>query len=239
MSEILLPKTFIDRSPDGKYSHLNGLPKISYSQVNSWKDPTYRPDYIKQYFLGINIPSGIFADFGSSVGTYIEGVGTNNMDCHKEYEHLLCEEDRQYLNGIPYPENSIYEDYIVVNMGDYCIEGFADRGIYLPKKRVIVEDFKTGSVSKKKDYYASSDYMQTNLYSYQKEEEGYTIEDCRVILLDRAGNNSAKSPIRLTGKKEVVPTPYDRAKTELFLEQVTDTVKEISDFYKKYIKMFT
>ena len=238
MSELLLPKIFIDRSIDQKYKHLNGKPKVSYSQINSWKDPQYRPDYIKQYMVGIQIPSGIFADYGSAAGTFVEAIGTKDMKCHDEYSHILSDSDRDFLKQLEYPENSIYEDYIVVDMGDYCIEGFADRGIYTTPNTVIVEDFKTGSIAKKKAFYASDDYMQTNLYSYQKENEGFEVEDCRVILLDRAGNNSAKSPIRLTGKLEMIPTPYSREKTELFLEQVTETVHEISDYYKKYKKFF-
>ena len=234
---IILPKVYKDNSKEQKYKSLNKKPKISYSQYNSWNSSEYRPDYIKQYMVGIPIPSGIFADFGSSVGTWIEGKGTGNMNCHDEYSHLLSDSDREFLQTLEYPDNSIYEDYIVVDMGDYCIEGYMDRGIY-NKKSVIVEDFKTGAIKKKKDYYASPDYQQTRLYSYQKENEGYEIEDCRVLLLDRAGNNSAKSPIRLTGEIEVIPTLYDRKDTEVFLEDVTRTVHEISDYYKKYLKYF-
>ena len=81
--------------------------------------------------------------------------------------------------------------------------------------------------------------MQTNLYSYQKENDGYSIEECGVIMLDRAGNNSAKSPIRLTGKVEFIPTPYSRERTEEFLDStVRKTVEEISDYYQKYLKLF-
>ena len=234
---LILPKTFIDRSPDGKYSKFNGMPKLSYSQYSAWNSTEYKSAYIKQYIAGIDVGGNLFSSYGSSCGTYIEGKGTGNMDCHKEYEHLLCESDRDFLHTLEYPENSIYEDYIVVDMGGYCIEGYADRCIYNEKK-VIVEDFKTGSIIKKRDYYASKDYRQTNLYAYQKELEGFEIEDCRVLLLDRAGNNSAKSPIRLTGKMEIIPTPYDRKDTEVFLEDVTRTAHEISNYYKMYLKLF-
>ena len=238
MAKLILPKTFIDRSPDGKYSKFNGMPKLSYSQYSAWNSIEYKSAYIKQYIAGIDIGGNLFSTYGSSCGTYIEGKGTGNMDCHKEYEHLLSDSDREFLHTLDYPENSIYEDYIVINMGNYCIEGFMDRGIYTTPNTVIVEDFKTGSIAKKKEYYASKDYRQTNLYAYQKDIEGYEIEDCRVLLLDRAGNNSAKSPIRLTGKIEVISTPYDKKDTETFLEDVTRTAHEISDYYKQYLKLF-
>lgn len=236
---LILPKTFIDRSPDGKYSKFNGMPKLSYSQITSWKSDQYRPGYIKQYICGIQVPSGIFADYGSACGTYIESVATKNSECHEEYKHLLSENDRQILNDLDYPENSVYEDYIVVDMGDFVIEGFADRCTYFEDQSLHTHDFKTGSIAKKKADYASSDYKQTNVYSYVKENEGNSISDCGVILLDRAGNNSPKSPIRLTGKIEFVPTPYNRAQTEEFLDStVRKVAQEISDYYKQYQKLF-
>ena len=238
MSKIILPKKFIDRSPDGKYKHLNGKNKISYSQWTSWKSNQYRPGYIKQYIVGISLPDGIFSSYGSSCGTFIESIGTGSKECHEEYKHWLSEEDRIFLQSLEYPENSIYEDYIVVDMGDFVIEGYADRIIY-NDKNIRVQDFKTGSIAKKKAEYASPEYKQTRLYSYQKENEGHSIDDCGVILLDRAGNNSQKSPLRLTGKFEYIPTPYNRSEIEEYLDNdVRKIVTEISDYYQKYLKLF-
>lgn len=236
---IVLPKKFIDRSPDQKYKHLEGKEKISYSQVTSWKDNSYRPGYIKQYMCGITLPDGIFANFGSACGTYIEGIATGNLDCHDEYKHLLSDDDRKILENLDYPDNCIYEDYIVIDLGDFVMEGYADRCHYAEDMKLATTDFKTGSIAKKKNDYASLDYKQTSVYSYQKELEGYSIYDSGVILLDRAGNNSPKSPIRLTGKIEYIPTPYDRVATEEFLDgTVRKVVQEISDYYKQYLKLF-
>lgn len=238
---IVLPRVFKDQSKNGKYSHLNNLPKISYSQVTAWKSPNYRPEYIKNYIVGIPNDGNIWTDFGSACGTLIESVATDNKECHEPYEHLLSDFDRDFLvNKLDYPDNAVYEDYMVLNYKDkFVIEGFSDRTIYLPDNKVIVEDFKTGSIAKKRGEYLSPDYKQTNLYAYIKELEGYEIEDCRVVMLDRAGNGSDKHPIRLTGKLEVLPTPYDKNATEKFLEQVDNIVDEISDYYKQYLKLFT
>lgn len=237
MGDLILPRKYEDKS--GKYpQHLN-KPKLSYSQLTSWKDPQYKPDYIKQYFAGIILPSGIYAEYGSACGTLIEGIGTNDMSCHNEYKHLLSEEDRNILkNGIDYESNMKYEDLIVLDCGDFVIEGFTDRTIYHTPHQISIGDFKTGSIAKKKSFYASKDYMQTKLYSYAKEQEGCEIVDCGVFMLDRAGNNSPKSPIRLTGKIEYVPTPYDRKEVEGWLQTVKKTAKEISDSYKVYLKYF-
>ena len=237
MSNLILPRKYDDKS--GKYPEHHGKNKLSYSQINSWKDPKYSHDYIKQYFTGIEIPSGVYANYGSACGTFIEGIGTQNMECHNEYKHLLSEYDRDVLtNNIEYPNNTAYEDLIVLDCGDFVIEGFIDRSIYLNDKKLIVEDIKTGSVKNKSGFYKSDDYKQTNLYSYAKEKEGYIIEDCRVIMFDRAGNNSEKSPIRLTGKVEIIPTYYNREKFEEWLKNVSKVAKEISDVYKTYLKYF-
>lgn len=234
MAELILPRIFEDKSPDGKYKHLNGAPKISYSQINSWVDPLYHADYLKNYFLKISLPSGIFAEFGSACGEYIEskGVGTvPNTD-------RLCDTDVEILGGIEYPENSIYEDLIVIDMGEFVIEGYADRCIYLPENELIVEDFKTGSIAKKGGFYASQDYMQTKLYAFEKENLGYKIKDCKVLMLDRAGNGSEKHPIRLTGKTQYIPTPYNRKEVEKYLKKIKFVAKDISDCYQTYLKIF-
>ena len=237
INKLTLPRTFKDNSKDGKYKKLEGLPKVSYSQLGSWKSLQYRPGYIKQYFAGIELPSGIYALKGSSAGSYIEGRGTNDFSCHEEYKHLLNDEERTFLDSLDYPENSVYEDYIVVDMGDFVIEGYADRCTYGDTLTTL--DYKTGSIEKKTAEYASPEYRQTRLYSYQKELEGHTIGDCGVLLLDRAGNGFAKSPLRLTGKSLYIPTPYDKLETEAWLDgEVRKIVREISDLYTQYLKFF-
>lgn len=237
MKELVLPRKFIDRSKEGKYKHLEGKPKLSYSQISSWKSEQYKPSYIKQYMFGINLPSGIFADYGSACGTYIEALGTRDASCHDEYCHLLSESDREILRSLDYPENSVYEDLVVIDLGEFCIEGYIDRSKHADKDAHIL-DYKTGSIVKKKADYASPEYNQTRVYSYFKENDGYNIADCGVLLLDRAGNNSAKSPIRLTGKSEYIPTPYNRAETEKFLDcDVRAIAHEISEYYQKYQKL--
>lgn len=238
MSELELPRKFIDRSKDGRYKHLEGKAKLSYSQISSWKSPLYKSGYVKQYMLGVKLPSGIYADYGSACGTYIESLATGDKSCHTEYQHLLSESDRKVLEALEYPNDSVYEDLVVLDLGEFCLEGYIDRATHFPEKIAHIVDYKTGSIAKKKSEYQSEDYKQTNVYAYFKEKEGYTIEECGVWMLDRAGNNSAKSPIRLTGLTEYIPTPYSREKTEEYLDKdVRKIAHEISDYYKKFKKL--
>ena len=234
---MILPRQFEDKS--GKYEHLNGKTKLSYSQISSWLDPTYKAGYIKQYIAGIKLPSGIFAEFGSACGTYIEALGTGDISVHDEYKHLLSDFDKEVLEGLELPKNSVYEDLIVIDMGDFVIEGFMDRCTYLEENRLSVFDYKTGSIVKKEGFYASNDYKQTGVYAYARDLEGYEIVDCGVIILDRAGNNSPKSPLRLTGKTKYIETPYIKKNIEKFLEKdVRKVAKEISEYYTKYLELF-
>lgn len=237
MSKLLLPKTYTDRS--GKYPQHEGKPKLSYSQYNSWKDAKYHPDYIKQYFIGINMASGIFAQAGTDFGTMVEWIGNGKVGEKPKsiiLPQLHCEE---IAAQVDYPKNSIYEDLVVVDCGDFVIEGFADRVTYWQKEmEAFIVDFKTGN-TKKPEKYTSPDYKQTRLYAYQKENEGYKIKGCEVQMYARKGNGSEKSPILLTGEKLVIETPYDRKDTEEWLKKdVTKVAKEISDCYQTYVKYF-
>lgn len=237
MGEIVLPRIYKeleDRRYTGKYKHLEGKPKLSYSQINSWNDENYKRDYIKSYFAGIKLPSGIFAEFGTLVGEYIEDIGTPD---NKVRLSPSTDDVTAIMSNVDFPENSVYEDLIVVEVNDnLVIEGFADRCVY-DGDGVIVEDFKTGNISKKADYYASDEYMQTQLYAYQKEKEGYKVKGCRVKMLGRKGNGITV-PLRLDGTMKVIDTPYDKKKVEKFLKKAEKTSKEISELYKTYLKFF-
>lgn len=238
MSKLILPKTYLDRTPDGKYAHHNGKPKLSYSQVTAWKDARYRPDYIKQYFAKIDVPGNHFTDFGTDLGTYKEWVGTGRPEDSKPRMMYLKDEDTQWLDTLEYPEDCVYEDLIVVDCGDFVMEGYIDRCWYFPTNKVRIRDFKTGNIPKKKAEYASPDYNQTTLYSYQKKLEGYEIEESDVMLFGRAGNNTQKSPLRLTKEYEIIPTPYSDERALAFLDKVAVIAEEISDYYKQYLKFF-
>lgn len=236
--KLVLPRVFKDKSPDGKYKKLDGLPKISYSQYSSWNDPEYHNDYIKQYFCGIIMPSGIFAQAGTDFGTLVEWMG-KGREGEKPVSLILPQSNvDEVAELVQYPENSIYEDLIVVDCGDFVIEGFADRVTYWEReKEAMILDFKTGN-TKKPEKYKSPKYMQTRLYAYQKENEGYNITGCSVEMYGRKGNGSEKSPILLTGEVLTIDTPYVREDVEIWLEDVRRTANEISECYQTYLKYF-
>jgi hypothetical protein len=238
MSELILPKTYLDKTEDGKYAHHNGKPKLSYSQYNSWTDPKYKPDYVKQYFAGIKVPGNHFTHFGTDLGTYKEWVGLGRPEGQEPKMMYLSDADKAWLDTLEYPENCIYEDLIVVDCGDFVMEGYIDRCRYLPENRVRIRDFKTGNLVKKTPEYANPNYNQTTLYCYQKEIEGYVIDDSDVMLFGRGGNNTQKSPLKLTQEFGIIPTPYSTDRALKFIDKVRVVAKEISADYVKYLDLF-
>jgi len=116
---LILPRTYNTDNP--KFKHFEGRPKISSSQNTSWKDPEYVHDYIVQYFSGIKLPDGIWAKFGGEVGQYKE-YHAQGLE-QPQYE-MLSEEDKTFLQSLDYQPNCIYEDEIVIDAGEFCLQGF-------------------------------------------------------------------------------------------------------------------
>lgn len=233
MSSIILPKTYVNNA-SGKYPQHEGKYKMSYSQYTSWKNLEYRPNYILQYFSNATLPAGIFAEFGSDAGTYIEYRANGNI-----YEpKMLGEKDIKVLDALEYPDNCIYEDEIVVDLGDFVIQGFTDRSEFFEDNSVGILDYKTGSIEKKEAFYSSEEYGQSTLYAYQKEKEGKAIAYSKVLILDRKGNGFEKHPLRLTGETKEIYTPYSIERAERLLTDIRKVTEEISSCYKTYLKIF-
>jgi hypothetical protein len=219
---------------------LNGKPKISYSQFSSYKDPEYRNQYYLQYFSGIDLPSGEFAEFGSSVGQYVEDVGNGVLEPRKG---CLSEEDiKIILENTEFPKNSVYEDVIILDCGDFIVEGYADRVIYLEDDLIEVADTKTLNLDKKKNFYASDDYGQTSLYCYKKELDGKKIKKSSVLGYGRKGSSlsgTGNFKMRLSGAVEEIETPYTTERGKKIVADITEVVHQISEDYKIFLKYFT
>lgn len=231
-TKIKLPKQY--ENDGGKYPQFKGKEKLSYSQHTSWKDPEYKPDYIVQYFSGIKLPSGIFADFGSEVGEYKESMGTGKPFKKTQY---LTKECKDFLASRNYPENSVYEDEIVIDLDTFVVQAFTDRTIHVDEETVELEDFKTGN-SKKQEFYSGEEYGQTTLYCYGKSKEGKRIGKSSVILYERKGNNTAKHPLRLSGQVFEIDTPYNEERAEKVIADIKKSAEEISEYYRTYQKYF-
>jgi len=231
------------RTDNPKFQHLVGKAKMSYSAYTSWKELKYRGEFIAQKFLKEVVAGGMFADYGSACGEFIEHSG-DVAKVRAEIAHLLSESDIAILTGVvdSATEGSEYEREIVLDRGDYVIHGFIDECSILDDASLFVKDFKTGNDKKVKMYSDFKQYQQTGLYAHALIQEGEHVGGCGVVLLDRKGNNTTvgdKNVLRLTGTITDVPTPYDPEATEAWLKKDFDKVaKEISDFRRFYNKFF-
>ena len=217
-----------------KFEKYVGMPKISYSQIESWNNHLYRGQYIASYFLGIDDPGNVFSTYGSQVGEWFE----NGEDVSGE----LSEADLDILEKIGRPGGCEYEREIVVNRPlGYVIQGFIDRtrkDTWEGKEQLEIIDFKTGNIEKKAAFYAGPDYQQTTLYTFAALEEGEDVVYSGVVMLGRKGNGMPKAPLRLSGEVETIDTPYSEARINKFFTKVDKTVKEINKYYKFYNKFF-
>ena len=99
LKTIQLPKIYENEL--GNYPQHKGKQKISYSQLNSFKD--YKEQYIQGYFLGNSSESGMFAFFGNLVGTYFsDGEKNENLSVsHMEaIDKLVKHTSSRYVSEI-------------------------------------------------------------------------------------------------------------------------------------------
>lgn len=224
----MLPKTYNNRG--GKFPEHKGKPKISYSQVISWE--SYTDDYIRGYILGIKEPPGEYARFGSACGEYLEHLGQG-----LEYTNdMLSEQDIEILSSVDLSgERVTFEEEIVIDYGDFVLQGFIDKAKY-DGDSVVVTDFKTGNIEKKRDYYTSDDYLQTTAYCQYLESIGYEIKASEVVIFDRKGNAFRGERLSLTGDVETLETPFTEERKKLLEQRVRNAAKGVSDLYKNYTK---
>jgi len=235
MAKLILPRIY--ESDKEEFQEFVGLPKLSYSQINSWNEKAYKTDYIKQYFFGLKIDAGAYAHFGTACGEYLEHKGQKT-----EYTNqLLNGSDIETLDGLV-DEDAVYEDEIVYPVTDskgkilYVIQGFIDK-MKVKGKGVEIIDFKTANNEKKRKFYAGDDYRQTILYAGAKVALGWKIDNCGVIMMDRKGNAFRGEELHLSGKTEAVDTPYTQAKFDTFIKYATKTAKEITAAYQVVLKV--
>lgn len=217
-----------------KSKEVNGVqePYISYSQYTSFNEDSdeFRYQMILQYIFGIKTVSRFedFAVYGNHCGEYIETKGEKRGD-------MLSDNDCKILDDImkDFSKDCEYEREVWIPRPKqgYNILGYQDRweplGVDDNGFWCNVEDFKTGSIERKRDKYLDESYGQTTLYSYYEEAiKGHKVEESYVTMLDRAGNpmhRTNPTKLYLTGKTEKLPTPYSIERAERLLKKIDDT----------------
>lgn len=214
---------FYDANKDVLKDYI-GMPYISYSSVNSWNDPTYREDFIKQKFGKIELDSGIYAEFGTFVGEAIEnGEFGENPNNFQGLENLDLDALR--------PKGAQYERFVMIPFAGFIFIGFID-----VLKDSKVRDVKTGG-TKKEDHYSSNAYRQTTLYAKALDLEGVENVTTDVYFIRRTGSH-VKPPLVISDEQFEILLEYNEEKAQEALEYVQKTVEEISECFKTFVKVF-
>lgn len=204
-------------------AHL-GKPYISFSSLSSWFE--YREDFIKKKILGLDIPAGIYADFGSWVGESIEKGEWQPTELGFAGQENLDVTDR--------PEGAEYEKLIVIDMGEYIVIGFID--IFIPgEDGDTVLDAKTGKIGKEEKY-QTDEYIQVILYAYGLEKAGHTVGKTGVLYIERKGSH-VYPPLAVGEEQFIIDLPYTKERVDYALKRVQKGVEEISSCYQTYQKL--
>lgn len=231
IKQLELPSIYNERKDNPvpeRFKKYIGRPALSYSSYGSFLEDSYRGEFFGNKFLRMPREGSIFTEYGSAVGNYQETAIP---------QQYLSEFDMEVLDKeIPANPLAEYEREIVIDRGSYIVYGFVDRLL-----DGVLQDFKTGAISKKASDYASTNYNQTVLYTHGLLQEGVKVNDVGVILYDRKGNNlkdGDKNILRLTGEVEYIETPYSEERAESFLKKMDETALQIENYFKVYNKFF-
>lgn len=248
-NKLNLPKKYeIKDTTPKKFHKYKNLPKLSYSQISSWNSTQYKTQYILGYIFNIKDNGNGFSKFGTQVGTALEygldikkANGEDRKVLEEAFEHFneLDLKTLEKVNRLS-NKNSEFEREIVLDMGEFCLQGFLDRTDRREDNKLDIYDYKTLSIKSKANFYKSEEYQQTRFYAKSLEMEGEEIGYVGVIGLDRTYAGTYEDPIlHLSGEVIEIETPYDRSNIEKFLDKAEKTAIEISSLKDTYDKLST
>ena len=223
---ILTEDTHFYKKYEKDLKHLLGTPYISYSTMNSWMDLKYRGDFIKQKLLGIKLPSGVYADLGTYLGTAVE-----TGEFPKDNPHGFTGQENVDLEKYRKP-GAEYEKIIIIERDGYFIVGFIDIYYENSAGEKHLEDNKTGGKDKESEY-KSDDYLQTVLYNYALGGECKT----GVNFFRRTGSH-INPPLHLSKEQFYIPIEYNEKRVDTALKKVDKAIKEITEIKNVFDKFF-
>lgn len=237
---ISLPKTFkpkdIEYLTGGKgnsdWEQFLGKPKISYSDLNLFIDPTYSSnpvcDYIQQQFY--SIPSTIHNSFGEF------GKACENYICNKDNSWGFVDEELKVLDNIsPLGE---FQQGFVINFDSFILTGLKDDVCEDCELRII-RDYKSASEdSFNKRFADKKTNFQLQIYALNWLLNKKMIPDrMELIVIEREGNPYKGEKLRVG--KNVWKKEYTTNEKELLevKQLILDSVKIISQYYQTFLKL--
>lgn len=246
MSLIKLPKSY-----KGDKKEFQGKPMVSWSQIETWIDKkgfnTGLPgkhEYIRKYFFGEEYPDMGWGTFGNEAEAYItiRDIDPNTITDEKLKAELLgalknfTDKEKKVLEKIKPLGNFQHE--AVIDFGDFVLLGYIDD---LSDDFSHIRDYKTKSEGSKKGLTTDKTY-QLEVYTLYIEKmlkkkvtkwEYCIIERLGGAECMRGGGRDVLSVGERIWYEEKQITPERLKETEALIR---NTVKEISDHYKTFLK---
>lgn len=230
-SSVFLPKVY-----KGNDERHKGKPMISWSQIETWCDKKgfntgmegFR-EYILKYFVGASFPDMGWGEFGTQVEGYI---------CEKQYGDMFDDKEKETLDKIK--PLGVFQQEGVLDFGDFVVLLYIDDMTPDFKK---LRDYKTKSESSKGDLHDDKKH-QLEIYSlWVKQEHGFIPDEVEYCVIERLGGadcmkGGGRKVLKVGEKVWYEPYTIADGRLEQTKQLILTTVKEISEYYRTYVKIF-
>lgn len=220
--KIVLPR----QDKDGNYY-------VSYSALKAWTEKKGfntgrlgKEEFIRNYFFGEIYPdTNGFATFGSQVEDYICGKP-------EAKEHFTAKEKETLDKITPL---GVFQHEFKLQFDNFYVKGFIDD---LTPDYKLLRDYKTASENSKAKYY-EDDYNQLDIYALAIQQDFGFIPQLEVAVIERIGNGFRGGRDVMTVGEQIwyIPRTTTEAKLLELKEYIINTTKEISDYYKVFLKL--
>ncbi len=229
--DIFLPKIY-----KGDDERFKGKPMISWSQIETWNSKSGFntgmlgfQEYILKYFVGASFPDMGWGTFGTETEGYI---------CEKQYADKFNDKEKEVLDAIT--PLGVFQQEGLIDFGEFVVLLYIDDMSPDFKK---LRDYKTKSESSKKDLHKPEKH-QLEIYSlWIQQEKGFLPEEIEYCVIERLGGKECMAG----GGRDVLSIgervwyePYNITPERLEETKalIINSVREISSFYKTYLKIF-
>ena len=221
MSKLILPSTTED-----------GRPKLSYSQHNLWNEAKGfntglipgKYEYIRKYFMWEKYEDIGWGQFGNETQQYIQ---------QRLHKNNFSAEEKKVLDTIE--PLDIFEKEFIIDFGDFVVQAFLDD---ISEDHALVRDYKTASDNSRQKYYEDS-YDQLDVYALAIYKEKGFIPNAELIIIEREGNayKGGRKVLKVGKNVWTHEIKMNKQKLNNIEKAMRKTAKEISEYYKVYLKM--
>jgi hypothetical protein len=214
---------------------------LSWSQIESYRDKLGfntgllgKFEYFLKYFSGYSFHDMGWATFGSEVENYI----TLRQDADK-----FTEKEKKVLDTIK--PIGVFQTEIIFHVKDLdvIVIGYVDdHSPIVDNKIALLRDYKTKSESSKKDLHDDKKH-QIEIYINGFKQKGIEVEKAEYCIIERLGGKECmagggREALYVGERVWYEPYSWDAERLKETERIIKETVIEISEYYKIFLKYF-